>query len=188
MFSSQDEDQEKRVAFAVLIAVVLAVVGLAIGVGLWKARGAAKPVAAPAPTVTAVAAPAAPAPVAAPEPAVAPAPTLAADGSGIAVATGVVKFYFGSGKTALPAGAQESLADILKAIEGGKTAVISGFADPSGNAAQNAELSKKRAFAVRDLLKSLGVADDKIELAKPADISAGATTAAEGRRVEVTLK
>ena len=70
----------------------------------------------------------------------------------------------------------------------GKKAVISGYVDPSGNAASNAEFAKQRAMAVRDLLKASGVNDDQIELRKPEDITAGATSAAEGRRVEVTLQ
>ena len=37
-----------------------------------------------------------------------------------------------------------------------------------------------------ELLKSLGVADEQIELRKPADIEAG--TGAQARRVEVTLE
>ena len=44
-----------------------------------------------------------------------------------------------------------------------------------------------RAFAVQDLLIAAGVPADKIELKKPDDIKAGATSAVEGRRVEVAL-
>ncbi|MEO7253003.1 MAG: OmpA family protein, partial [Casimicrobium sp.] len=43
-------------------------------------------------------------------------------------------------------------------------------------------------FAVRDALKAGGVAEDKIEMQKPTDITAGATSSAEGRRVEVSLQ
>jgi len=57
--------------------------------------------------------------------------------------------------------------------------------DSSGNVAQNEELAKQRAFAVRDRLKALGVAEDKIELQKPGSIDAGA--GAQARRVEVSL-
>ena len=99
----------------------------------------------------------------------------------------MVKFYFATGKSDLATGGKEALADILKGVAGGKKAVISGYVDVSGDAAKNAELAKLRAFAVRDLLKASGVAEDKIELKKPEDIKAGATSAAEGRRVEVAL-
>ena len=59
--------------------------------------------------------------------------------------------------------------------------------DPSGDAAKNAELAKQRAFAVRDLLTNSGVPADQIVLVRPSDIKAGATSAAEGRRVEVFM-
>ncbi|MCB2069140.1 MAG: OmpA family protein, partial [Ottowia sp.] len=75
---------------------------------------------------------------------------------------------------------------VVDGVKAGKKAVVSGYVDTTGNAAQNAELAKQRAFAVRDKLKALGVAEDRIELQKPADIQAGA--GAQARRVEVTLQ
>jgi K(+)-stimulated pyrophosphate-energized sodium pump len=119
--------------------------------------------------------------------AVAPVAAPAADAASVKAEGGVVKFYFASGKSDLAAGGKEALADILKGVAGGKKAVISGYVDASGDAAKNAEIAKLRAFAVRDLLKASGVAEDKIELKKPEDIKAGATSATEGRRVEVAL-
>jgi K(+)-stimulated pyrophosphate-energized sodium pump len=110
----------------------------------------------------------------------------AADAASIKVEGGVVKFYFATGKAELAAGAPQALADILKGVSEGKKAVISGYADATGNPEQNAELAKQRAFAVRDALKTLGVAEDKIELKKPETIT-GTGNAAEARRVEVTL-
>ncbi len=111
----------------------------------------------------------------------------AADTASIKSEGGVVRFYFASGKSDLADGGKEAMADILKGVAGGKKAVISGYVDATGDAAKNAEIAKLRAFAVRDLLKASGVAEDKIELKKPEDIKAGATSAAEGRRVEVAL-
>ena len=70
-------------------------------------------------------------------------------------------------------------------MQAGKKAVVSGYVDSTGNAAQNAELAKQRAFAVRDQLKALGVAEDKIELKAPENIEAGAGR--QARRVEVSL-
>ena len=119
--------------------------------------------------------------------AMAAAAQAAADAASVSVAGGVVKFYFASGKSDLAAGGKDALGDITKGVAAGKKAVISGYVDASGDAAKNAEIAKARAFAVRDLLKSIGVAEDKIELKKPEDIKAGATSPAEGRRVEVTL-
>ena len=64
--------------------------------------------------------------------------------------------------------------------------MISGYHDATGDPAQNAELAKQRAIAVRDALKAAGVPEDKIELKKPEQINAG--DAAEARRVEVTVQ
>ena len=80
----------------------------------------------------------------------------------------------------------EALADVVKGIADGKKAVVSGFHDATGDAAMNAELAKQRALAVRDTLTSLGVAEDKIELKKPEETTAGGSDA-EARRVEVVL-
>jgi K(+)-stimulated pyrophosphate-energized sodium pump len=64
--------------------------------------------------------------------------------------------------------------------------VVSGYTDSAGDPEKNAELAKQRAFAVRDALKTLGVAEDKIELKKPEQTAAGDSAAA--RKVEVTLQ
>ncbi|MDE2370545.1 MAG: sodium-translocating pyrophosphatase [Burkholderiales bacterium] len=117
----------------------------------------------------------------------APAPLAAADGASIKVDNGVVKFYFATGKAALADGAGAALADIVKGVGAGKKAVVSGYTDASGDAAQNAELAKQRAFAVRDALKAAGVAEDKIELKKP-EATTGTGDPAEARRVEVALQ
>ena len=111
----------------------------------------------------------------------------AADAASVKVDNGVVKFYFASGKSEVAAGGKEALAEVVKAVAGGKKAVISGFHDATGDLAKNEELSKVRAFAVRDALKALGVAEDKIELKKPENMLAGGSNA-EARRVEVTVK
>ena len=74
----------------------------------------------------------------------------------------------------------------IAAAQAGKMLTISGFHDASGDPAMNAELAKQRAFAVRDALKALGVAEDKIELKKPEETTASGSNA-EARRVEVAL-
>jgi K(+)-stimulated pyrophosphate-energized sodium pump len=112
----------------------------------------------------------------------------AADAASVKVDNGVVKFYFASGKSDLAQGGKDALKDILAGVAAGKKAAVSGYVDPSGNMDQNKELAKQRAFAVRDLLTASGAPADKVELKKPEDIQAGATSAAEGRRVEVTLQ
>lgn len=189
--SSQDEEQEGRIVAAVLIAALVLVVGLVIGVAVQKVRSfgaqktapAAAAVAAPAADA---AAPAAPAADAAAAPAPAADAAAAKDDASVVVENGVVKFYFASGKSDLAPGAVEALADAIAAGKAGKKLVISGFHDSTGDPAKNAELAKLRAFAVRDALKTAGVAESGIELKKP-ETATGTGNNAEARRVEVVI-
>ena len=162
--SSQDNDQDMRVVGVVLVSVILLAVGLAVGMGISKSRGA-KPA---APAAAVVAAP-------------------AADGEpSVVVEAGVVKFYFASGKADLAAGAVQALADAIAAAQAGKMLTISGFHDASGDPAMNAELAKQRALAVRAALVGAGVAETAMELKKPEQM-VGDGSAAEARRVEVVI-
>jgi K(+)-stimulated pyrophosphate-energized sodium pump len=113
--------------------------------------------------------------------------TATTDGPTVRVENGVVKFFFASGSSALPADAGKALSDVVQGVGAGKMAVISGFHDATGDAAKNAELTKERALMVRDTLKALGVAEDKVELKKPEQTLASGNQA-EARRVEVVLK
>lgn len=191
--SSQDEQQETRVVAVVLIAVVLMAVGLAIGVGIHKVRGAgakAAPAAVAAASGDASAAASTGAAAAAPAAdATATASAAAAPGSddaSVVVENGVVKFYFASGKADLAPGAVDALADAIAAGKAGQKLVISGFHDSTGDPAKNAELAKQRALAVRDALKTAGVAESGIELKKP-ETATGTGSNAEARRVEVVI-
>jgi K(+)-stimulated pyrophosphate-energized sodium pump len=116
-----------------------------------------------------------------------PAAPAAADEASVKVENGVVKFYFASGKADVATGGAAALADVIKAVAGGKKAVISGYHDASGDPAKNAELAKQRAINVRDALKAAGVAEDKVELKKPEQAKVDGP-AAEARRVEVTVQ
>ncbi|MDO5639939.1 MAG: OmpA family protein [Neisseria sp.] len=109
------------------------------------------------------------------------------DDAQIIVENGIVKFYFATGKADLAAGADEALQDVLAGVKEGKKAVVSGFHDTTGNQAQNEELSKQRAFAVRDALLGFGVPEAQIELRKPENAE-GSGDNAEARRVEVVLE
>lgn len=162
MFSNDDDNT--GLAIGVVFGVVAAVLALVIGIAISSdgPAEAAKPAA----------------PVAA---------AAVADGPSVKVEGGVVKFYFASGKADLAAGANEALAETVKAVQGGKKAVVSGFHDTTGDPAKNEELAKQRAFAVRDALKALGVAEDRIELKKP-EVTTGTGDLASARRVEVTLQ
>jgi outer membrane protein OmpA-like peptidoglycan-associated protein len=64
---------------------------------------------------------------------------------------------------------------------------LSGFNDPRGDKAFNEELSKNRAFAVRDALAKLGVPLTAMDLVKPADTTDDADSLAVARRVDVTV-
>ena len=134
------------------------------------------------------------APAAAPAAVVAAAPAataataaaLPADGASVTVDNGVVKFYFASGKSDVAAEGSKALEQIVAGVAGGKKAVVSGFHDAAGDPAKNAELAKQRAMAVAALLKTAGVADDKVELKKPEQMQ-GDGPAHLARRVEVSL-
>jgi outer membrane protein OmpA-like peptidoglycan-associated protein len=102
----------------------------------------------------------------------------------------MVTVYFDTGKTMVaPAfGAAATGLQSYLGANAGSTLAVSGFSDPSGNAAANAALSKKRAQAVKAALVGAGVADASVALVKP-DAAIDATTTAENaRRVEVTVK
>jgi len=99
------------------------------------------------------------------------------------------KVYFEVGKADLPEDAPMLLRPAIRtvrAVEGSKL-VISGYHDASGDAAANAELAKRRALAVRDMLIAAGVSEQRIELARPV-VTMGGADDAEARRVEVTLR
>ena len=195
---SQDDDSHGWI-LGVVFGIVALVIALAIGVGIYqknlKAKSdkdnATKSVATQAintPATANTGAVTGGANAAVSDAAMSNAARAAADAASVKVENGVVKFYFASGKSEVAAGGKEALADVVKAVAGGKKAVVSGFNDATGDAAKNAELSKLRAFAVRDALKGLGVAEDKIELKKPENTTAAAGSSAEARRVEVTIQ
>ena len=203
---STQNDDNQGVVWTVLIGVVLLAISLAIGFGLYRTGKGAAPTTAVAGASTGVAGGAAPGAVgtasadgaagtatgvaaaggAAPA-STADMTTAAADGPSIRVENGVVKFYFASGSADLAPGAADALGDVVKGVAAGQTAVISGNHDTTGDPAQNEELAKQRALAVRDALKALGIGDDKLDLKKP-EVTTATGSNAEARRVEVSLQ
>ena len=100
-----------------------------------------------------------------------------------------MKLYFDTGKAELPADGAKALEPVVakaKANAGAKV-VISGFHDATGDIAQNQELAKQRAIAVRDSLKAAGIAEDRVELKKP-EQTQGTGDDKEARRVEVAVQ
>jgi cytochrome c oxidase subunit 2 len=65
---------------------------------------------------------------------------------------------------------------------------VSGYVDPRGDAAFNAALSKNRAEKVAAALAAAGIAVDRIDLDKPADIVGNEGSLSEDRKVEVKIK
>jgi outer membrane protein OmpA-like peptidoglycan-associated protein len=161
MFSQDDDNQ--GLVLGILFGVIALVISLVIGVSIYKTNSMAAPAPMPA------------------------ASDVATDAASVKVVDGVVKFYFASGKADVATGGAEALAEVVKAVASGKKVLVSGFHDASGDPALNAELAKQRALAVRDALKALGVAEDKVDLKKPEQALANGP-ASEARRVEVVVQ
>lgn len=164
--ASQDNDQDVRVAFAVIIAIVVLLVGSVVGIGIQRAG----------------------APKAAPAAAVAPAAagTVVVEDASVVVENGVVKFYFATGQADLAPGAVDALAEAIAAAQAGSALAISGFHDATGSLEANEELAKRRAQAVRDVLAAAGVKPESLQLSKP-EVTTGTGNNAEARRVEVSI-
>jgi len=157
VFEEEDRETGYAVFIAVTVAIVVSLFAIAVAVGNVIGQGGTKP-----------AAPKAAAP---------------------SIVRVLGKVYFEVGKADLPDDAPMLLRPAIrmaKAVEGSKL-VVSGYHDASGDPAANAELAKRRAFAVRDLLVAAGVGEQRIELAKPV-VTMGGADDAEARRVEVTLR
>ncbi|MDM0083974.1 OmpA family protein [Variovorax sp. J31P179] len=177
MSAHSDDESQQNFILAFVLGLIALVILFVIGIVLYTRGHAAGPTAAPVA-------------------AAAPATTLAVvtetvtvvipDGASIRIVGGVVNFYFATASADLAPGAAEALAVVIKGIESGHKAVISGFHDTTGDAAINEALAKKRAEMVRDVLTGLGVPADKVDLQKPA-VTAGSGNNAEARRVEVKL-
>jgi outer membrane protein OmpA-like peptidoglycan-associated protein/uncharacterized protein YidB (DUF937 family) len=101
-----------------------------------------------------------------------------------------LKVYFDSGKTEVHADFASKAADLVAFMKANADvkAAISGFNDPTGDAAVNAELSKNRAKAVQAALVAQGIAEDRLLLEKPVEATGTAASNAASRRVEVVLR
>lgn len=131
--------------------------------------------------------------VATPEPAVVAAPAIPTGAGVVAVVVEgepMASIYFDTAKSDIHPDFEASTADLraYAAAHPGTHLQISGFNDPRGNAAFNAELSKNRAFAVRDALAKLGVPLASMDLVKPANTTDTTDSLAEARRVDVTVE
>ena len=119
----------------------------------------------------------------------APAAPVSADDGSVRYENGILSVYFATGKTDFDTALAQMLAnDIVQQGKEGKKLAVSGFTDPRGNAELNAELSKKRAQAVRDFLVAQGVPEANVELVKPKDTTGHEGSDAENRRVDVSVQ
>lgn len=102
----------------------------------------------------------------------------------------VVKVYFDTAKTDVAPAFGAAAGGLKGWLDGhaGSKLAISGYSDPSGNAAANAELSKKRAQAVQAALVSAGIPAEAAELVKPAESADASVPKEAARRVEVTVQ
>ncbi len=120
------------------------------------------------------------APAPAPMPEATPAP---------AAAVPAANFYFEVDKFELPVAREGSIEAVATYVMANPTSmvVVSGYHDPTGDAAHNEELAKQRAQAVKAALMAAGVTEAQIEMVKPV-VTTGSGDLAEARRVEVTVR
>ena len=172
-----------------LIAALVVILGIS-----YCAKGK-PPAEAPAPA--AVPAPAAPAPAPAPAPAATPPATdsfTAPEGAGVLEGMlqdmPMLRVFFDSGKTEVAPEFADKAKALVAYLQGNPDAkaVISGFNDPTGDPAKNAELSKHRAEAVQTALVAAGVPIERTALEKPADTTDTGASNAASRRVDVVLR
>ena len=101
----------------------------------------------------------------------------------------LANYYFEVDQFALPVAREGSLEAVIEYLKANPTAVasVSGYHDPTGDAAHNEELARKRAQAVKDAMAAAGVPDSQIDMVKPI-VTTGSGDMAEARRVEVAIR
>jgi outer membrane protein OmpA-like peptidoglycan-associated protein len=163
---NEQNDEAQSYALMVLAGLIALVIGGVLALAIFSTQRAKPPAKVAAPTSATAAA------------------MASADATGLQA-----RVYFETGSDALSNEAQAALASAADAAraDGSKSLLISGFHDASGDAAQNAELAKKRALAVRHALEANGVTPDRLVLDKPA-LTTGGADAREARRVDVRLR
>ncbi|MBJ7500864.1 MAG: OmpA family protein, partial [Sphingopyxis sp.] len=98
--------------------------------------------------------------------------------------------YFDTGKSEVSNDLTTAASSVKAYLDSNAAATlaVSGYNDPTGNAAANAELSKNRAQSVKAALEKLGIAAERVVLEKPAETTTTGTENSAARRVEVTVK
>jgi K(+)-stimulated pyrophosphate-energized sodium pump len=100
------------------------------------------------------------------------------------------RVHFESGSDNVSAAGKRILNGYAQALKASPDAKVelSGYADPSGDAARNLELAKARAMTVRDALVADGIAAERIALVKPTEVIVGQGHDADARRVDIVLR
>ncbi len=123
-----------------------------------------------------------------------PGATAVPEGAGVIAADRegkpMLTVYFDTGKSDVSNDLSTAASSVKAYLDSNPAATlaVSGYNDPTGNAAANAELSKNRAQSVKAALEKLGFAADKVVLEKPAEATTTGTDNSAARRVEVTVK
>lgn len=96
--------------------------------------------------------------------------------------------HFASASAELPSDTGAEIAGVVDALKASSSrrVLVAGYHDPTGNAAFNEQLARRRAFAVRNALLAQGIPNERIILRKP-EQTTGSGTNAEARRVELRL-
>jgi K(+)-stimulated pyrophosphate-energized sodium pump len=100
------------------------------------------------------------------------------------------RVHFDSGADEISAAGKRIVDGYAQALKANPQAKVelSGFSDPTGDAAKNLELAKLRAEKVRDALTAGGAAADQVALVKPTDVIVGQGSDADARRVDIILR
>lgn len=124
-----------------------------------------------------------------------PAPVAAVpEGAGVVAAERegrpMLTVYFETGKSDVTNDLSGAAAAVKAHLDSNPAATlaVSGYNDPTGNAAVNAELSKQRAQSVKAALERLGIAAERVVLEKPAETTTTEVDPSAARRVEVTVR
>ena len=100
-----------------------------------------------------------------------------------------VSVYFDTAKTDVTPDFAAVAAPVKAYVDShpGARLAVSGYNDPRGDAAMNAELSKNRAKSVRAALVLIGVPEASIDLVKPAETTDTEDSMVQARRVDISV-
>ena len=101
-----------------------------------------------------------------------------------------MRVHFDTGSDSISTAGKRIVAGYAQALKANPQAAIelSGYADPTGDAAKNLELAKNRAMVVRDELIARGAAAERVTLVKPTEVIVGQGSDADARRVDIILR